>query len=273
MKRVALINDLSGLGGCSLTASISVLSALGVEACPLPTAVLSNQTEFESFYMLDMTDKMELFAEQWKKLDISFDAILVGFLADVNQAETVKKFIEQFKKDNTLLLIDPVMGGDGACYKTLTADLCEKIRNLSFEADIITPNLTEAEILLGKDIELNVTLGEARSFAEELLKKGPSKVIITDVVIGDKIYNIIGENGEIFEICAQRIGKSYSGTGDLLASVITAGVLNGFSVKNSVVAAAKFIEKAVEEAFNNKTDRNFGIPFQKYLPLLWEQFK
>ena len=273
MKRVALINDLSGIGGCSLTTSIAVLSALGIEACPLPTAILSNQTEFDSFYMVDMTDKMELFAEQWKRLNISFDAISVGFLADESQAEIVKNFISQFKKDNTLILIDPVMGGDGACYKTLTPELCEKIRALSFKADIITPNLTEAQILLEKEIKLEVTLKEAHLFAEELMKKGPSKVIITDVVIGDTVYNIIGENGEISEVCARRIGKSYSGTGDLLASVITAGALNGFSLKTTVATAALFIEKAVEEAFNNKTDRNFGIPFQNYIPLLWENLK
>lgn len=220
-----------------------------------------------------MSDKMNLIAEEWKKLNISFDAITVGFLADTKQADIVENFIENFKTDNTLILIDPVMGGDGSCYKTLTPELCEKIRNLNFKADIITPNLTEAEILLEREIDLNPSLEEVHGYAKELMQKGISKVIITDIVIEDKVYNIIGENGKTFEVCAHRIGKSYSGTGDLLAAVITAAVLKGYSIVDAVSAAAVFIEKAVEEAFNNKTDRNFGIPFQNHLHILWERLK
>ena len=274
MKRAALINDLSGIGGCSLTAAISVLSALGVEACPLPTAVLSNQTEFKSFYMDDYTDKINFIADQWSKLNISFDAISTGFISTVKQAQLIEAFINTFKKSDTLLLVDPVMGGDGSCYKTLSSELCSQIRSLAFKADIITPNLTEACILLKKNISLDISIEKAKEYAKALMVNGPSKVIITDVMLGDEIFNIIGENGIVDFVSTKNIGGSYSGTGDLFAAVITAGVLNNkHSLKKIVEVAAKFIEKAVSEAFHNNTDRNYGVPFGNYLPLLWEELK
>lgn len=274
MKKVAVINDLSGLGRCSLTAAISVLSALGVEACPLPTAILSNQTEYDSFYMDDYTDKMDLHIEQWKKLDISFDAISTGFLANTKQAAIVERFIEDFKTPETLLLVDPVMGGDGICYKTLTPELCDRIRSLSFKADIITPNLTEACILLEKEPNLKLPLEEVHQYAKELMKRGAKKVIITDIVADGRIHNIIGENGYTTSVSTKIIGGSYSGTGDLFAAVITAGVLNDkYSLEKIVTTAAEFIEKSVAEAYRSNTNRNDGIPFGKYLPLLWEELQ
>lgn len=274
MKKVAAINDLSGFGGCSLVAAISVFSAMGVEVCPLPTAVLSNQTEYESFYMDDYTDKMGFFIEQWKKINPDFDAISIGFIANKKQAELIEEFIHNFKSEKTLLVVDTVMGTGGSRYKTVDDKLCESIRSLAFKADIITPNLTEACILLEKEIRLNVSLQEAMSYAEQLMLKGAKKVIITDVVIDNRIYNIIGENGKVGYVSSENVGGSYSGTGDLFAAVITAGVLKEkYSLKHITKAAAEFIEKSVRDSYNNKTDRNQGVSFQKHLPVLWRRMK
>ena len=273
MKRVAVINDLSGLGRCSLTAAISVISCLGLEACPLPTAILSNQTEYSSFFMDDYTDKMDFIIEEWKKLHIGFDAILTGFLANEQQTYIVERFIETFKKENTLLVVDPVMGDDGCKYKTCTENLCLKIKDLAFKGDIITPNITEACILLDKKIDTQVDLRTAHAYAKELMLKGPSRVVITGVVQKDRIFNIVGENGETEEVSAKLTSGSFSGTGDLFSSVLTAGMLKGNrTFKEVVETAVGFIEKSAQSASRSNADPNDGIPYEKYLSLLWSEF-
>lgn len=272
MKKVAVINDLSGLGRCSLTAAISVISCLGLEACPLPTAILSNQTEYESFFMDDYTDKMDLIIEEWKKLHIGFEAILTGFLANEQQTYIVEKFIETFKKENTLLVVDPVMGDDGCRYKTCSEKLCSRIKNLAFKGDIITPNITEACILLGKKIDTELPLETAHTYAKELMLKGPSRVVITGLVHKDRIFNIVGENGKTEEISAELTKGSFSGTGDLLSSVLTAGMLKeNCTFKEVVETAVRFIEKSAQSASRSNTDPNDGIPFEKYLSVLWSE--
>ena len=122
-KRAAVINDISGLGKCSLVAAVSVLSCLGVAACPLPTAVLSNQTGYDSFFMDDYTDKMPVYIEEWKKRGIRFDAISTGFLANERQVGIIEDFIRDFKSADTLLIVDPVMGDGGHIYSTYTPQL------------------------------------------------------------------------------------------------------------------------------------------------------
>lgn len=110
MKKIAVINDLSGLGKCSLTAAIPVISVMGVQACPLPTAVLSNQTGYESYFCEDFTEHMEPYMEQWKKRGFFPDGIYTGFLSDDKQADRILKFMDAFAGKDTLILTDPVMG-------------------------------------------------------------------------------------------------------------------------------------------------------------------
>ena len=143
MKRVALINDLSGFGKCSLTAAIPVISVMGLQACPLPTAVLTAQTGFGEFFCDDFTDKMDCFTEQWKKMEVSFAGIYSGYLASPLQIEKVIYFLEQFQEKDTLYLADPVMGDHGKFYSMVNTEFLEGMRKLSQMADIITPNLTE----------------------------------------------------------------------------------------------------------------------------------
>lgn len=123
MKKIAVINDLSGFGKCSLTAAIPVISALGLECCPMPTAVLSNQTGFESFYCDDFTDKMDFFTSEWKKLGVRFDGILTGFIASHRQAEKIFRFLDEFQNDDTVFFCDPVMADDGK-FTIYTTRLC-----------------------------------------------------------------------------------------------------------------------------------------------------
>ena len=170
MKKIAVLNDLSGLGKCSLTAAIPVISVMGIQACPLPTAVLSCQTGFPSYFCDDYTERMDKFMDEWKKLDFQPDGIYTGFLADAAQADKVVSFIEQFGGENVKILVDPVMGDDGEEYSIYTEALCEKMRFLAKRAAVITPNLTEALLLLHGRERAHKIWSKLSNLAEKELK-------------------------------------------------------------------------------------------------------
>ena len=150
-KKIAVINDLSGFGRCSLTAAISVHSAMGVQACPLPTAILTAQTGYPSYYCDDYTDKMEHYRTEWKKMGQHFDGIYTGFVAGEAQIRQIFNFIDTFDSPDTFLLVDPVMGDNGRTYSIFTPPLLSQMRRLAMRADIITPNLTEFCLLAEAD--------------------------------------------------------------------------------------------------------------------------
>lgn len=282
MKKIAVLNDLSGMGKCSLTAAIPVISVMGIQACPLPTAVLSAQTGFPSYYCDDYTDRMDAIMEEWKKMDFYPDGIYTGFLADARQADKAVEFIEQFAKEDTKILIDPVMGDNGEEYPIYTEALCEKMRFLVRRATVITPNLTEALLLLygaqrahvlWKELSLmdeERLLKFTESTGKELSKEFDTEVVITGIDLParenhQKIGNLICKDGVQTWVSTVKEGGSYSGTGDLFASVLSAGMVKGMDTVDSVRKAVKFLSKGIHDAVLEGTDRNEGICFERYL--------
>lgn len=275
MKRIAVIGDISGFGRCSLTASIPVISSLGIECCPFPTAVLSAQTGYSSYHFIDLTSEFTAYESEWEKLGYSFDGILTGYIASPLQADLIASFIKKFKSENTVLLVDPVMADDGEIYGTYSNELCSKLSEIAEKADIITPNLTELCILTGADYS-EITSKEndsdyldlIRGEAEKMLSKTLKSVIVTGVRYKGEIYNLVCEKNSHSQTKSQIFGGSYSGTGDLFASVICAKAVLGVPLKTAVATASKFLEKSVQSTFYEGTDRNDGINFQEYLEVL-----
>ena len=282
MKKIAVLNDLSGMGKCSLTAAIPVISVMGIQACPLPTAVLSAQTGFPSYYCDDYTDRMDAIMEEWKKMDFYPDGIYTGFLADARQADKAVEFIEQFAKEDTKILIDPVMGDNGEEYPIYTEALCEKMRFLVRRATVITPNLTEALLLLygaqrahvlWKELSLmdeERLLKFTESTGKELSKEFDTEVVITGIDLParenhQEIGNLICQDGVQTWVSTVKEGGSYSGTGDLFASVLSAGMVKGMDTVDSVRKAVKFLSKGIHDAVLEGTDRNEGTGFERYL--------
>ena len=282
MKKIAVLNDLSGLGKCSLTAAIPVISVMGIQACPLPTAVLSCQTGFPSYFCDDYTDRMDKFMDEWKKLDFQPDGIYTGFLADAAQADKVVTFIEQFGGENVKILVDPVMGDDGEEYPIYTEALCEKMRFLVKRAAVITPNLTEALLLLyGReraheiwaelcDFEENDLIRFVEETGRKLESVYETEVVITgiDLPVKDGVQemgNLICAGDSIHWVTVQKVGGSYSGTGDLFASVLSVGMVKGTDTVESVRKAVNFLAKGIHDAVEENTDRNEGICFERYL--------
>lgn len=269
--KIAAINDLSGLGKCSLLADISVLSSMGFEVCPVPTAVLTAQTEFPSYYIHDTGDIIFHSMEEWEKMGVQFDGILTGFLPHQRQADDVINFVKCFKKEKTILLVDPVMGDDGVCYSNYSEDMLNKIKLLTSKADIITPNLTELCLLAGENapefiggIKSGSDLESVVCLAEKIRRDTKQSIVITGIPIKkDDLYNIV-INSECVEIIPCKTnGKSYSGTGDLFAATLMGNILTGASVIDAVRSTVDFISKAI--AITLLKDRNYGVDFEKIL--------
>ncbi|MGN0452433.1 MAG: PfkB family carbohydrate kinase [Ruminococcus sp.] len=260
MKKCAVINDISGFGKCSLTASIPVMSAMGIQVNPVVTGVFSNQTGYDSFEYTDLTDMLPQITRQWSRLSPHFDGILTGFLLCAKQYEHVIEFIETFKQQDTLFLADPVMADDGVIYDTYTAEMIEGVKELCSKADIITPNLTELRILSGED---DIMLA-----GEKLLSSGIKTVIVTGVVEDEKMANYVFSDSAVKKhetefIRSATQGGSFSGTGDIFSSFVMGKILNGASAFDAAAQAADFICKAIKAS--DIKNRNDGIDFEPFL--------
>ncbi|MGN0144059.1 MAG: pyridoxamine kinase [Clostridium sp.] len=268
-KKIALINDMSGFGRCSIAVELPIISVMKVQCCPLPTSIFSNHTGYPSFFFEDYTERMEAYYKEWKKLDLRFEGICTGFLGSKHQIEIVSKFISEFKTDDTIVIIDPVMGDYGELYSTYTSDICNEMKKLIPLADIITPNLTEACILADVEYRDNFKKEELINIAEKLALKGPKKVVITGLIEGEYISNLCYEQGKEPEIIKiKKAGMQRSGTGDIFCAIIAADAVNHVPFKESVKKAAEFIEKCILRSIEMNIPLTDGVCFEEFLGIL-----
>lgn len=277
-KKIAVINDLSSFGHCSLTAAISTISVMGVQPCPLPTAILSAQTGYPSYYCDDYTEKMECFRQEWEKMGLRFDGIYTGFVASEEQIKHIFRFLDTFYKEGTFLLVDPVMGDNGNVYKLFTKGLLLRMRELSMRADVLTPNLTELCLLTETDFAEIQELKEEKDLlkaieelAGKLIQSGPETVVVTGIrfcgrengeqMIGNLAVDKNGRKLSAFPY----IGGSFSGTGDLFASILAGGIARGDDISQVMDLAGEFIERAMKDSVAEHVDRNDGTNYEKYL--------
>lgn len=278
MKKIALINDLSGFGKCSLTAAIPVISVLGVQACPLPTAVLTGQTGFGTYYCDDYTDKMNHFTEQWSLMNESFDGIYSGFLASTEQIEKVNEFLDCFQTEDNLFLADPVMGDHGVRFPMFNHQFLQAMRELTLRADVLTPNLTELCLLTDSDYTALTAHSQETDYLQQiqhicqgLLTKArrPQTIIVTGILRerDDQTYitNLAVSAHTCFPVETLYTGTSFSGTGDLFASTICGCLVKGLSLHEAMEKAAYFLQNAIEDATRENIPGNHGVPFEKYL--------
>lgn len=273
--RAAAIHDLSGIGRCSLTAAIPILSAMGIQVCPFPTAVLSNQTGFPRYELVDLTDRMEAFGQCWAPWYGRFDAVYSGFLGNPRQAEITRELVEKLRGEDTLVLVDTVLGDHGMRYPIFDEEMCSRVRELAFDADVITPNLTEACLLAGEPAEAAQDMqsrAELIQLASYLASQGPGTVVITGIRDEDQVANLayIKEDSRCFWESSRRIGYSYSGTGDVLASILCGGLVHGLPLGEVLRTACRFLETALEETAESGSDPREGIIFEPFLGQLTE---
>lgn len=274
VKRVAAIHDLSGFGRASLTTIIPILSIMGVQVCPFPTAILSTQTDgFEDFTFVDLTDHMESYMNHWKKENIDFDCIYSGFLGSPRQIDIIFKFIESFKSPSNLIVVDPVMGDNGDLYATMDMNMVEKMKHLIKKADIITPNFTEAAYLLGKSNVSSVREDEIKEWLVELSDMGPEIVVITSVLDEYKENNtdvIAYDNisDKFWKVSYKYIPVKYPGTGDAFTSVLVGSLLTGDSLPMALDRAAQFITNAIRASYGFGYPEREGVLLERALDTL-----
>lgn len=268
-KKVAVVNDFSGFGRCSIAVSLPILSVMKIQCCPVPTSIFSNHTGFDSYFFDDYTEKMESYIEEWKKLDLRFEGICTGFLGSERQIELVRRFLEDFTTENTCVLIDPVMGDYGKPYPTYTTQMCLEMKKLVQFADILTPNLTEACILTDTPYREKWKLSQIEKMAEQLSDCGPEKIVITGIPQGSFVANLCYEKGqEIKMIRTHRVGTSRSGTGDIFAAILMADAVNGVPFKESVKKASGFIKKCIISSIEKEIPLTDGVCFEEHLAKL-----
>ena len=269
-KRLALINDLTGFGRCSIAVELPIISALKIQVCPLPTAILSVHTGFKNYFMDDYTGRMENYIDSWKKNNLAFDGIATGFLGSAAQIEIVADFLKNFSAP--LVMIDPVMGDHGKIYASYTREMCKRMRELLQFADLVTPNLTEACELLNIPYPADGIISDsdlAIMAANIAAKTRGGKIVITglnmDFDDGSNLTNFIFDCGKIDLVTVKKLGSDRSGTGDVFFAIVAATLMNGENLTQAVRLAADFVTKCISHAENLNLAWNFGLPFEEFL--------
>ena len=276
VMEVAAIHDLSGYGRASLTVAIPVLSAMGIQVCPLPTSILSSQTSgFTDYSFSDFTDNMEEVIAHWKKLEIKFDAVYTGFLGSGRQISIIQDFIRYFRKERQIIVVDPVMGDNGKSYDTIDKEIITGMKSLVSMADIITPNVTEASMLLDEKVKLD-TVKDRKKVLGKLADMGPEKIVITSVPEKDNKMSVIAyeRNTESYwKMQHNFIDAYYPGTGDIFTSVLTGSLLNGESLPMAMNKAVSFLSLAIKTSYGYNIPRRNGVMFERVIAELPKQLK
>lgn len=266
--RVAAIHDLSGFGRCSISVILPVLSAMGVQVCPVPTAVLSAHTGgLGDPVIRDLTDYIEPALRHYKSLGIDFEAVYTGFLGSGEQVDCCLEFFKEYP--GALKIVDPVMGDNGKPYRTCTQELRRRMKELAAAADIITPNITEAAMLLDEAYPAApLTRSEAKSMLLRLSHMGPKRVVVTGTELAEGGLSAVGydgENSSFWYVPCEYIPVNYPGCGDIYASVLIGAELSRASLPIAMARAGDFAELCVKTTYSYGSDPRYGVMLESVL--------
>lgn len=272
---MAVIQDISGFGRCSMTVAMPVISAMQVQCCIVPTSIFSNHTGFPHYFFDDYTDRMPEYIDNWKSFRPEFEGIYSGFLGSRKQIEIVSGFIDGFRSERTQVIVDPVMGDHGKAYATCTPELCADMKQPAAKADILTPNLTEACILTDTPYRFSGwKKKEIIEIAEKLHAMGPGRIVITGIRQGEYIANFVYDGDENMKFLrTQKVGTERCGTGDLFASIVAADAVNGIPFAESVKRASQFVRRCILRSIEMDIPATDGVCFEEYLYLLHNRRK
>ena len=269
IPRVAAVHDLCGYGKCSLGVAIPVLSAAGIDVCPVPTSLFSAHTKFPKFYMHDTTPMLGEYLDAWREEGIELDGVYSGFLGSAEQVGAILRLYREYP--GALRIVDPVMGDGGHKYPTYTDEMCEAMKGLVDGADVLTPNLTEASILTGIDYAgQDLDDVQVRRLTDVLLAMGAKSVVLKGIVRAgeDVIRNYVavaGEEGAPEEVANPLLPYMLHGTGDLFASGLTAAIYTGRSLLDAVEFAGTLVRDAMSVTRDQPDYETRGVSFESVL--------
>lgn len=270
-KRVAAIHDISCFGKCSLTVALPILSAAGIETAVIPTAVLSTHTGgFGENTFRDLTEDILPVAKHWRKAGITVDAVYTGYLGSREQIAIVKKVIDLISAEDTLVIVDPVMADNGQLYKGFESDFPKEMRKLCRKANVITPNITEAALMLNMPYNngpLDETYVETILSALHAMTGG--SVVLTGVYFDERRVGAATFDGSRIDYAfSERVPASYHGTGDIFSSALVSAMLSGRSLKASAQIAANFTSGCIKRTHQDYPYMTYGVNFESEIPTL-----
>ena len=276
MKRIITVQDISCVGRCSLTVALPIISAAGVEAGVLPTAVLSTHTAFPKFTFCDLTGEIEKVSETFKELDIDFDAIYTGYLGSFRQLELVSQMIDRHKTDKCAVVIDPAMADHGQLYKGFTNDFARAMAKLSSKADLVIPNLTEACFML--DIPYTEEYDEAyiRDILKKLTDLGSGCAALTGISFEKGklgVYAYDKASDRYFSYYNEHLPVAYHGTGDIFASATLGAMMRGHSIESALKVAVDYTLECIRFTMADENRRTYGVNFEEAIPYYIERLK
>lgn len=278
MKRIVSIQDISCFGKCSLTVALPIISAMGIEACPVPTAVLSTHTGgFTGYTYRDLTSDIPNIAKHWKNIGVKFDAVSTGYLGSFEQIKIVSDFFDDFKTKDNLIIVDPVMGDKGKFYTGFDESFASEMKKLCKKADVILPNLTEAALLLDEEY---IEKGYDEEFIKKLLirlsKLGSKIVVLTGVSFNENSQGVMSynsETGEFSTYFGDNIPGYYHSTGDVFSSTLCGALVKGFDMGKAVKIAVDYTVDCIKHTIGHEKEHWYGVCFEECLGDLMEMIK
>ena len=271
MKRILTIQDISCVGKCSLTVALPIISALGVETAVIPTAVLSTHTMFNNFTFKDLTDEIIPITRHWKNENIQFDSIYTGYLGSIDQIDIIAALFDDFKTENNLIIVDPVMADNGKLYASFDQAFAAKMATLCAKADIIIPNITEASLMTGMEYKESYDEAYIHEMLNRLADLGANISILTGVSYEEGILGVVGYdkiNNEFYYYKHRKINTSYHGTGDIFASTMVGALGNGLTWKEAIPIAADYTARCIELTLADSKGKWYGVNFEEGIPYL-----
>ncbi|WP_343286555.1 pyridoxamine kinase [Flavonifractor sp. An82] len=271
LKRIVSIQDISCVGKCSLTVALPIISAMGVECSILPTAVLSTHTMFSGFTCKDLTDQISPIAAHWQERELGFDAIYTGYLASAQQIDDVSAFFDAFRREGSLIVVDPVMADNGKLYPAFGPDFPAQMARVCAKADLILPNLTEASLLTGLPYRTEQDEDYIKEMLQALAALGPRYVALTGVSfepgkLGVMYYD--KETGVYGSYFADHLPASFHGTGDVFASTCVGGLMRGMALGDALALAADYTVESIRMTLDTPDANWYGVEFERAIPYL-----
>ena len=267
IPRVAAVHDLCGYGKCSLGVAIPVLSAAGCDVCPVPTGLFSSHTAYPGWYMHDTTAILKEYLDAWQGINVEIDAVYSGFLGAPEQVDIIRELYTLHPE--ALRVVDPVMADHGKVYPTYTPELCEAMTELACEADILTPNLTEAAIILDRQWHgTDISDEEAAEMVNALVDKGAKHVVLKGIQReGENVIRNFagGKDMEVYQVSNEYLPYMLHGTGDVYCSCLLAAIMAGKSLQEAVAFAGDFTHDAMLVSAKQPHFQERGVSFETIL--------
>lgn len=270
-KSIAIVNDISGFGRCSVTVALPILSAMKIQCGVVPTAILSNHTEYPDYWMMDFTEHMADYLSKWEKLHLTFDGVYTGFIGSVQQLDIIIDLFERYSFEKRI--VDPVMGDHGVIYDSYTREMCESMRQLATHSTLTTPNVTELCILTDTPYREDLSERDIHKMCQTLADSGASQIVVTGIEQENQIGNAIYENGNFEVKYGKKILPLRPGTGDVFASILAGCSLHNVPLKQAVETASNFIRTCLLSSSKMNVPINDGVCFEEHLNLLIESVK